>query len=76
MNGMGKIPFTTKEPLKGDYSSKLSAHLAYGCISARRLVKEADVEGLMSTGNLEFLLGGFCPRWCWKKLMKSLVTRT
>lgn len=38
---MGKIPFTNIIPLKGDYSSKLSPHLAYGCISPRRLVKEA-----------------------------------
>eukprot|EP00913_Durusdinium_trenchii_P024022 g22560.t1 len=57
----------TFRSLQGDYSSRLGAHLAYGCISPRRLVKEALSHG---SGQSSVHVEHFVYEMCWRDFFR------
>lgn len=57
--------------LKGDYSSRLSPHLAYGCISPRRLVKEALLRSTRPSPHVDH----FVYEMCWRDFFRHTSAR-
>eukprot|EP00927_Polykrikos_kofoidii_P007734 TRINITY_DN13176_c0_g1_i1.p1 TRINITY_DN13176_c0_g1~~TRINITY_DN13176_c0_g1_i1.p1 ORF type:complete len:852 (+),score=100.31 TRINITY_DN13176_c0_g1_i1:63-2558(+) len=66
---------TTFRRLMGDYSSRLSAHLALGCISPRRLVLDATsaagTAGFAGSPHLEH----FLYELCWRDFFRNVARR-
>ncbi|CAK9095684.1 Cryptochrome DASH [Durusdinium trenchii] len=62
----------TFRSLQGDYSSRLGAHLAYGCISPRRLVKEALSHG---SGQSSVHVEHFVYEMCWRDFFRHTAAR-
>eukprot|EP00434_Breviolum_minutum_P034726 symbB.v1.2.030740.t1/scaffold3498.1/size55317/2 len=57
--------------LQGDYSSKLSPHLAYGCISPRRLVKEVLLRSTRPSPHVDH----FVYEMCWRDFFRHTAAR-